>query len=238
VRGPPVAEKRQFLDVWIVETNTVYREVPFTVVTDWVQQGRLLADDMLRPSGTKDWTRLAGMPPIAAYLPRNEPFRAEDQAEALESVHVDFTWQHKEDEDEDVDMIPLIDVSLVLLIFFMMTASAATMASTINTPTAEYAFNLVNEPGVVWIGIERVDGRPVYSIGKGEEPAQKDDQRLTEQDLLQRLDARLKEGRANVQIRADRLLPYSVVKRMHILLELRRDRGVGKISDVVSEERS
>ena len=40
-----MAEKRRFLDVWIVDSNTVYREVPFTVVADWVQQGRLLEDD-------------------------------------------------------------------------------------------------------------------------------------------------------------------------------------------------
>ena len=53
-----MAEKRRFLDVWIVEANTVYREVPFDVVADWVQQGRLLEDDMLRPSGTADWRRL------------------------------------------------------------------------------------------------------------------------------------------------------------------------------------
>ena len=78
-----MAEKRQFLDVWIVETNTVYKEVTFTVVTDWVQQGRLLADDMLKPSGTKDWQRLGSLPSFAAYLPRSEPFRAEDKAEAL-----------------------------------------------------------------------------------------------------------------------------------------------------------
>ena len=40
---------KRFLDVWIIESNTVYREVPFTVVADWIQQGRLLEDDMLRP---------------------------------------------------------------------------------------------------------------------------------------------------------------------------------------------
>ena len=36
------AEKRRFLDVWIIESNTVYREVPYTVVCDWIQQGQKL----------------------------------------------------------------------------------------------------------------------------------------------------------------------------------------------------
>src|SRR5436853_5484942 len=39
------------LDVWIVETQAVYTDVPFAVVTDWVQQGRLLADDRVRLAG-------------------------------------------------------------------------------------------------------------------------------------------------------------------------------------------
>src|SRR5438552_8578058 len=103
MRRSTMAEKRQFFDVWIVETNTVYKGVPFSVVTDWVQQGRLLEDDMLKPSGTKDWMRLGSTPAIAAYLPRVEPFRADDQAEALESVQVDISWRNKQDEEEDVD---------------------------------------------------------------------------------------------------------------------------------------
>ena len=43
-----MAEKRRFIDVWLVETNTVYKEVPFAVVTDWVQQGRVLEALRLR----------------------------------------------------------------------------------------------------------------------------------------------------------------------------------------------
>ena len=228
-----MAEKRQFLDVWIVETNTVYKEVPFTVVTDWVQQGRLLEDDMLKPSGTKDWMRLGSMSSVAAYLPRTEPFRADDRAEALESVHVDIAWRNRQDEEEDVDMIPLIDVSLVLLIFFMMTASAATSAALINTPVAENATNLVSD--ALWVGIERIDGRPVYSLGRAEQAAAKEDRRLTEAELLQRLDARLQQGPAKVNIRAERLLPYEIVKHLHILLQQRP--AVTHIYGGVSEEK-
>src|SRR6185312_11298915 len=132
-----MTQKRRFLDVWIVESNTVYREVPFQVVTDWVQQGRLLEDDMLRPSGTAEWLKVGGSPDFAPYLPRSEPDRVEDQAEALEPVELDFRWKKRhDDEDDDVDMIPLIDVSLVLLIFFMMSATAAVAFGNISTPPA------------------------------------------------------------------------------------------------------
>src|SRR2546430_4023 len=65
-----MSEKRRFLDVWIIEANTVYREVPFDVVADWIQQGRLLEDDKVRPSGTAEWFTIGAVPGFAAYLPK------------------------------------------------------------------------------------------------------------------------------------------------------------------------
>ncbi len=163
-----MAEKRRFLDVWIVETNTVYKEVPFAIVSDWVQQGRLLEDDRTKPSGTKDWFRLGDTPDLTPYLPRPEPHRPTDEAEALEPVMLDFTYKRpQEEDDDDVDMIPLIDVSLVLLIFFMLTAGAATYSSTINTPQAEVG-DLIEDPSGMRIDISvEKDGTPVYSLGMG-----------------------------------------------------------------------
>lgn len=70
-----MAEKQRFLDVWIVEANTVYKEVPYTVVLDWIQQGRLLEEDQVRSSGTKDWHRVADVPGLRPYVPKAEPLR-------------------------------------------------------------------------------------------------------------------------------------------------------------------
>src|SRR5436190_3120241 len=96
---------RRFLDVWIIESNTVYREVPFTVVADWVQQGRLLEDDMLKPSGTSEWSKVGAPENFSAYLPKPQAHRSEDQAEALEPVQLDFNYKRRhEDDDDDVDM--------------------------------------------------------------------------------------------------------------------------------------
>ena len=144
-----MADKQQFLDVWIVDTNTVYKQVPFTVVTDWLQQGRLLDSDCVKPSATKDWYHIRDVPGLAAFLPRAERFRAEDKAEALEPVAVDFSWkQGQDDEEDDVDMIPLIDVSLVLLIFFMMTASVAA-AARLMAETGATLIHPYDDPAVI-----------------------------------------------------------------------------------------
>jgi biopolymer transport protein ExbD len=211
-----MAEKQRYLDVWILESNTVYREVPFTVVADWIQQGRLLENDMVRNSGRKDWKALGEIAALAAYLPRPEPMRPQDQAEALEAVQLEFGWKKApHDDDEDIDMIPLIDVSLVLLIFFMLTAAGAGTAAPIPTPGTEYAG--VTDVTPLWVGINRTadDPTPIYSLGemgKKSEDAADNDIRSREE-LLRRLLARLerKSGKVDVTINAHKDIEDGVV---------------------------
>jgi biopolymer transport protein ExbD len=219
-----MTEKRRFLDVWIIESNTVYREVPFTVVADWVQQSRLLADDMLRPSGTAEWFRVGDSPSFAPYLPKAEPYRAEDHAEALEPVQVDFTWKRPHDEeDDDVDMIPLIDVSLVLLIFFMLTATGIGTAALIPTPPAEFA-NASANPETVVIGMNLVgDGENVvYSLSEGTRPPEEGNRDLkTREELLQRLDELLdkRKGKVEVTINGNKDIKSGLVRQLTVQLE-------------------
>jgi biopolymer transport protein ExbD len=232
-----MAEKRRFLDVWILESNTVYREVPFSVVTDWVQQGRLLADDKLRPAGTNQWVRLGDTPAFAAYLPKAEPFRAEDRAEALEPVQVELTVRHRPgDEDEDVDMIPLIDISLVLLIFFMMTATVGGAGSIFDTPKATYKL-LNGQPDLPWIGMRQGEGgRIEYSMGAGEAgPGTNYDSREA---LLKGFEDFLgQQGQpVDVNIKADQHLPFDAVSDMTVdLMKFKRARKINNIFGGVSE---
>ncbi len=226
-----MAEKRRFLDVWIVEGNTVYREVPFLVVADWTQQGRLLEDDMIRPSGTEKWLRIGSTPVMMAYLPKEEPNRVEDQAEAMEPVEVDFHWKRPQGEgDDDPDMIPLIDISLVLLIFFMMTSTVAALSSRINVPDVENGSTLA-APGMIWIGIDRApDGSALYSWGEGEGNPAPENQNLTEAQTLQKVAERLKglQDAVDIRLTADRTLPYETVKTMTVALEPYRQKKLVK----------
>jgi biopolymer transport protein ExbD len=230
-----MADKRKVYDVWIVETNTVYSQVPYTVVTDWAQQGRLLEDDKLRVSGDPAWLRLADVPAFNVFLPRAEPMRAEDQAEALEPVQVDFTWKPRStEEDDDVDMIPLIDISLVLLIFFMMTAAVGSAAGVFATPQAEYLL-LNSKPDMWWIGIHyRPGGKPEFSLGKGDAgPATPYESREA---LVGGLDRELKEQSKPIEIRvrADWQLPCDVVTQ-ELAIDLERLKKQRKVANFYIE---
>jgi biopolymer transport protein ExbD len=224
---------REF-DVWIVETNTVYRQVPFTVVTDWIQQGRLLEADRVRPSKTEQWATLATTPAFAPYLPKPQPFRAEDRAEALEAVHGDISWKSRGgDADEDVDMIPLIDVSLVLLIFFMMTAAVGGAGSIFNTPEAKY--KTLTKTGGFWIGIKAgEDGQPAYSLGQGEKgDGVTYDNRSAVLAALREQLAQVTEP-VNLTVRADRRLPCDLVIQ-DLAVELEGFRRNGKVAEIFTE---
>jgi biopolymer transport protein ExbD len=227
-----MTEKRRFLDVWIIESNTVYREVPFTVVADWVQQGRLLENDKLRRSGTAEWFPIGGSPDFSPYLPRSEPDRVDDIAEAMEPVELDFRWKKRpEDEDDDVDMIPLIDVSLVLLIFFMLTASSAGLAAFVPTPQADYG-SLAPNTDEVQLNInlegEGDDRKPVYSFSVGNKFLDPKDNNLpTMDEMLKRLQEYLEKlpNRVDVTINAHPDVKSGLVRELTARLESEPFRG-------------
>jgi biopolymer transport protein ExbD len=231
-----MTEKVRDFDVWIIETNSVYQKVPYTVVTDWVQQGRILSEDQLRYSGTDTWVRIDAIPAFAAYLPKAEPHRAEDEAEALEPVQVDFSWRRREvDDDDDVDMIPLIDISLVLLIFFMMTAAVGGLVSNIKTPQVIFD-SLTANPEMYWVGIDRDGaGQPQYSFGIGEKEA--GEAFPGRQELLRAVADKLahEERPVTVRVRGHEALPASEVQDTMAALEKYRGHGAGKIDVIYAE---
>lgn len=220
-----MAEKRRFLDVWLVESNTVYREVPFNVVTDWIQQARLVGDDQIRPSGTAQWFKVGESPDFKPYLPQTDTTQIEDQTEATESVDMGFSWRRPHDEeDDDVDMIPLIDVSLVLLIFFMLTSSAAVAAAIAAIPGA-YNGMVTGKEEIFWVNVDLVDGKRgnplVCSVSVGDAAPKSEDKDLaTITEAVARLQAILN-GRKDVRvtIRAHRDVDSGEIRDLTVLLQ-------------------
>ncbi|MGL4554431.1 MAG: ExbD/TolR family protein [Gemmataceae bacterium] len=230
-----MADKRRFLDVWIVETNTVYQEVPYEVVTDWLQQGRLLDDDRVKPSGTPNWMRVGDTPELRPYSLTPQEEAPQDAAEALEPMDTDHAHvphrRHAEEEDDDVDMIPLIDVTLVLLIFFMMTATTAGAAAMVATPRAETG-QVADDPNGVRIDIRPDDdGKPLYSVAEGNNPAGEDDRELTSLSaLLGRLKVYLDRRRTPATLTINAHKDLKAVIARDLILGLRAEPYRSKLS--------
>jgi biopolymer transport protein ExbD len=141
------AKPPKSFDVWLVAANTVYKAVPYQVVADWTQQGRLSEADRLRPAGAADaWKPVAEWELLADYLPHPAAAAVAREAVTHEPVELSgadegIRTRRRADEDDDVDMIPLIDISMVLLVFFIMIQAAGALAP-VDVPEMKYAGQL------------------------------------------------------------------------------------------------
>lgn len=227
-------------DLWLTAGNRVYKAVPYEVIADWLQQGRVLPTDRLREAGKGDWQTIDKVPTLAVYLPRAPAIDvADDRASALEPVELGIAVRHrKADEDDDVDMIPLIDISLVLLIFFMMTSSVAIGGASVAVPETKYA-TLTSDRGMLWVGVDRQPetGEPIYSLADGVESPTDEDSRLSLSELVQKVKVRLgrREGGTIVRVAAHRRLTFEQVKAVTAELTKLKPLGIVEIKAEVNE---
>jgi len=220
-------QPKRFFDLWFIQANNVIKEVPYHVVTDWIAQGRAVKDDQIKPSGTAEWYPLGAVVAFEPYFPK-PGHQAEDAYEAMAPVEMDIEWPKGSGvEEEDVDMIPLIDISLVLLIFFMMTTTVAAI-SRISVPDMTNAFTIESNPDVLRIDMDWKNNGVVYGLGVGTAaPAAEDDNLASDVELSVRLDERLK-GMTNppkIRIAAHGDIPYYLVEEVMKGLERRREKG-------------
>jgi biopolymer transport protein ExbD len=106
----------------------------------------------------------------------------------------------------DINMTPLIDVMLVLLVIFMVTAPLMTSSLRLDLPQAEGAASEAQEPLNLALDAQ---GQAFL-----------DDQPLDEAALTQRLQqAAQRNAQTEVQLRADRAVPYGRVAELLALLQ-------------------
>ncbi|VTT98546.1 hypothetical protein : : ExbD [Gemmataceae bacterium] len=235
-----MAKPPKAFDVWFVSANTVYKGVPYHVVADWTSQGRLGASDMVRPAGTEvEWGRVDAQDGLTDYLPRPTAARSV-WAEAESGVGPDPTPAAHEpvelpepepvpgkpriEEDDEVDMIPLIDISMVLLVFFIIIRAAGALAP-VDVPEMVYAGELASDPFAITINVDKADEfTVVYSVRVGQNPARSDHDRLpTPEAAIAALDALLLEAQQppEVRIACRKDLPNDRVSELQLELEPR-----------------
>ena len=118
----------------------------------------------------------------------------------------------------EINMTPLIDVMLVLLVIFMITAPLMTSSLKLDLPKAE-AGAPADEPTAITIAID-AQGRLYFG-----------DQPISRETLEQRVrDAAHRQPPPDVQLRADRRVPYGEVAELIALLQ---QSGLTRIGFVV-----
>ena len=218
-----MARVKQSFDVWYVQADMVYKNVPYSVVTGWADQGRLAATDKVRKAGTDEaWLTIQKHPQIGDFLFRRgeRSDTSSENAEQVAPIEMDAHWpKSPADDDDDVDMIPLIDISLVLLIFFMMTAAVSSLSPT-GVPEMKYAATLEDNSNTITVIVDKRPNDEVsLSLRVGNSESAEDMNLRTIEELMDRLDARLGE------------LPRPPV--VHIACH--RDLERGWVSDIATE---
>ena len=122
----------------------------------------------------------------------------------------------------DINVTPLVDVMLVLLIIFMVTAPMLATGVKVNLPSARTATPLENKDPVIVVVAK--DG----SVSVGKEPVSRDE-------LAAKVQARLGDSNGIVQLRGDRDASYGDV--VSVMDELAAS-GVTRIAIVSGPPRS
>jgi biopolymer transport protein ExbD len=218
---PPPSEIPQYLNVWLVSANRVYRGVPFSVVGDWLQEGRITGRDCVRASNDQNWQYISDNPFLKPFLaPPPVESDARTDAEALEEITASITPKKPEGEEEDPDMIPLIDISMVLLVFFMMTAQDLLTKTKIETPAAEHA-EIADRKKALYVSLEPDPGgnpnKTVYYFGDFISP----EHELTEDQAVEKVKEAIQKRQdfPDLIIRADARLPYERVRDLTMKLK-------------------
>lgn len=248
-----MVETPKSFDVWFQAASTVYKGVPYQVVADWVQQGRLGANDLVRPSGTDQaWQPIRDYTLLADYLPSSlqapivavgdeenagnaEPTAKPESAsgnvpteeELFEPTQAPLF--RRSEEDEEVDMVPLIDISMVLLVFFIMIRATGALAP-VDVPEMRYAGQQTADPDAVTLVIDKYDEERVYyAVRQGKSaPLPRHDNLSTPEEALRALDEVLATMTRppEVRVACHRDLPYERILELQPELEGRRKKNM------------
>lgn len=127
----------------------------------------------------------------------------------------------------EINTTPLVDVMLVLLIIFMITAPLMSSKVPLDLPTATYEEEPETDAGTarVTLSIQDVDGVPQYYW---------DDEKIQWQGLVDRM--RLAAGRSpqpEMKVRADRVVKYKAVSEV---LQEAKKIGVLKVAFITTPD--
>ena len=113
----------------------------------------------------------------------------------------------------EINVVPYIDVMLVLLVIFMITAPLITAGVNVDLPTANAEPMSTNDEPPLVASIDK-DGNYYLSVGDSR------DQSLTEDELIALVQEQQKQNsKLQLVVNGDRTVPYGRVVRLMVLLQ-------------------
>ena len=113
----------------------------------------------------------------------------------------------------EINVVPYIDVMLVLLVIFMITAPLITAGVKVDLPEAEAESMATNDEPPLVASVDK-DGNYYLSVGDSR------DQSLTEDELIALIKAQQQQNPdLHIVINGDREAPYGRVVRMMVMLQ-------------------
>ncbi len=143
------------------------------------------------------------------------PALIQSPSESLHEASEAAPRKSRGDSDGDPDLTPMIDVTFLLLIFFIV-ASTPDQQTAIDLPTASRGSPVEQlYSTLLTIGEGGVDSSPVYAAdGQVEAARLPDDPKEQEDKIVELVEKGLQEGKTNVVIKADKSVPFREVWRV------------------------
>ncbi len=118
-------------------------------------------------------------------------------------------------EDEEVDITPMIDITFLMLIFFLVT-STPDQKTEIELAEALHGNAVSQRESIMFsIAFAGLEQSPVYAAdGKIPEAALSDDLEKQDTEIQEEVSQGMSEGKENVIIKADKAVPYRNVDRI------------------------
>lgn len=181
---------RRAMHLKIVARDQLLGPLPLETLVEMAAAGQISPDDLVRPGGSRVWIRVTEVPELAARLPLAPAPKPswteaeEDPAEAREAGDPIRLGQRRRHEEAAMEMAPMIDVTFLLLIFFMLTNSLANPAA-MDVPEAVHGQGVPMENQLLIL----IDQHGSYYLGET----------ATEQSAAVSVDALVQGVRKNVQ---------------------------------------
>ena len=129
-----------------------YPNIPFDALKTWIFEARVETYDYLRTSSMKKWVKASSIKELAPFFAP-----ASLGSDVISSQDVGFSFLGDNDEEElSIELTPMIDVTFLLLIFFMVTATFAIHeVKNIQVPKASHTEKAKKEKLSIAIGTDR-----------------------------------------------------------------------------------